>query len=129
MKRKVIMLAVVCAFLLLDSSVFAKRSAPKTVAPVTHEGIEYSTGPEGFVVATWSKTKRTIWSRQIYVIKHEYKLGLELDVQTCFITELELQEGKLRIKNEQNSEFELVLDTLEVKVLKGQALIDYTKQK
>ena len=33
------------------------------------------------------------------MIKHAYKLGLEADVQTCFITKLELQDGKLKIAN------------------------------
>ena len=101
------------------------------VAPVTQDGIEYSASldREGFVVATWIKTKREIWSRQIYVIKHEYKLGLETDVQTSFITALELQDGKLKIKTEKKAEFLLDLDSLEVKVLKGQAVIDYTNFK
>jgi len=60
------------------------------------------------------------------VIKHAYKLGLEADVQTCFITKLELQDGKLKIANEREAEFELDLGTLEIKVIKGQAVIDYT---
>ena len=131
MKRRLIVLASVCTIALLVLPAFAKRSPPKTVAPVTKDGIEYSAplDREGFVVATWIKTKREIWSRQIYVIKHEYKLGLESDVQTSFITELELQDGKLKIKNERKAEFELDLDTMEVKVLKGQAVIDYTNFK
>ena len=131
MKQKMIMLATVCTIALLISPAFAKRSSPKTVAPVTKDGIEYSAplDREGFVVATWIKTKREIWSRQIYVIKHEYKLGLESDVQTSFITELELQDGKLKIKNERKAEFELDLNTMDVKVLKGQAVIDYTNFK
>ena len=63
--------------------VLAKRFAPKPVAPVVKDGIEYSAPLDrmGFVVATWTKTKREIWSRQVYTIKYEYKLGLEEDVQ------------------------------------------------
>jgi len=131
MKRRLIILALVCTVALLVSPAFAKRSPPKLVAPVAKDGIEYSAplDREGFVVATWIKTKREIWSRQIYVIKHEYKLGLESDVQTSFITGLELQDGKLKIKNERKAEFELDLDTMDVKVLKGQAVIDYTNFK
>jgi len=50
---------------------------------VSKDGIEYSASPtaapEGFVIATWidGKRKVEIWRRQIYTIKHEYKLGLE----------------------------------------------------
>jgi hypothetical protein len=110
-------------------SVLAKRMAPKPVAPVTRDGIEYSAplARIGFVVATWAKTKREIWSRQVYVIKYEYKKGLEQDVQWCFITSLQLEDGKLKVVNEQGGEFELDPETLNIKVLKGQAVIDYTR--
>ncbi|MEI6809929.1 MAG: hypothetical protein WCN95_14520 [bacterium] len=95
---------------------------------MVRDGIQYSAPRDrpGFVVATWIKTKREIWSRQIYVIKHDYKLGLEEDVQMIFITSLELGEGVLKVRNEQGSEFELNLETLAVKVLKGTSVIDFT---
>ena len=132
MKSRLITLSAVITAFFLVMPAFAKRSPPKPVEPVAKDGIEYSAGPtaapEGFVVATWTDGKRKveIWRRQIYTIKHEYKLGLERDVQTCFITKLEFENGKLMIWNERSGEFELDLDTLEVKVLKGQALIDFT---
>ena len=99
--------------------------------PVVKDGIEYSAPleREGFVVATWIKTKREIWSRQVYVIKHEYKLGLEEDVQGVFITDLRIEGGKLKIKNEKGGEFELDPESLNVKVLKGHAVIDFTQFK
>lgn len=132
MKRSTIIIVMgMLAIAALVTTAWAKRAAPKDVTPVTKDGIEYSApvDREGFVVATWIKTKREIWSRQIYVIKHEYLHGLEGDVQTCFITTLELADGTLKIKNEQGSEFEMNLDKLEVKVLKGTAVIDYTNSK
>jgi hypothetical protein len=111
----------------------AKRAAPKPVQSVVRDGIEYSAPPEreGFVVATWTgcKPKREIWSRQVYVIKHEYKLGLEEDVQSCYITELRFEKSMLRITNEKGGQFEVDPDSLTVKVLKGRAVIDYTNFK
>jgi hypothetical protein len=109
----------------------AKRAAPKPVTPVVKDGIEYSAplNRMGFVVATWTKTKREIWSRQVYVIKYEYQLGLEEDVQWCFITGLRFQDGELRVTNEAGGEFEVDPDSLTVKVLKGRAVIDHTKHK
>jgi hypothetical protein len=109
----------------------SKRAAPKPVKPVVKDGIEYSAtlNREGFVVATWSKTGREIWSRQVYVIKHEYQQGLEEDVQTCFITDLQFHDRKLKVTNEQGGEFEVDPDTLTVTVLKGKAVIDYTSFK
>jgi hypothetical protein len=114
---------ILAACFCLALPVHAKRSAPKPVPPVVRDGIEYSAPLDriGFVVATWTKTKREIWSRQVYVIKHEYKLGLEKDVQDVFITDLGIEGGKLRIRNERGGEFELDPESLNVKVLKGQA--------
>jgi hypothetical protein len=119
---------VLSAFLCLVTPALAKRLAPKPVKPVVSDGIEYSApiNREGFVVATWIKTGREIWSRQVYTIKHEYKQGLEEDVQTCFITDLRFEKGKLKVTNEQNSEFEVDPATLAVTLLKGQLVIDYT---
>jgi len=129
MQRRLMTAAVVLAVGALAVLAEAKRVAPKDVTPVTQDGIEYSAplAREGCVVATWVKDHREIWSRQIYVIKHEYLRGLEADVQTCFITRLQLQDGKLRVWNERGGEFELDLRTLEVKVLKGSALIDFAR--
>ncbi len=91
------------------------------------DGIEYSAplNREGFIVATWVDSKSEIWSRQVYVIKHQ--VGLEKDVQTCFITEIQLEGEKLRVTDEQGDEFEVDLDSLTVKLLKGRSVIDYTK--
>ncbi len=125
--------AIIVTALLLSAALpaSAKRTVPKPVQPVVKDGIEYSAPltREGFVVATWIKSEREIWSRQVYVIKHEYKLGLEEDVQSCFITDLQFQNGKLRITNEQGGEFEVDPDSLTVKVLKGRSVVDYTKFK
>ena len=135
MRKQQIIAVAVCTIALLVSPALAKRSPPKPVPAVTKDGIEFSAGPtaapEGFVIATWVDGDRKIevWRRQIYVIKHEYKFGLESDVQTCYVTKLELQDGKLKIWNERGSEFELDLDTLEVKLLKGQSVIDYTNRR
>ena len=57
----------------------------------------------------------------------EYQLGLEDDVERCFITDLRFANGKLKVVNERGSEFEIDPDTLAVTVLKGQAVIDHTK--
>lgn len=125
---------------LLVSPAFAKRVAPKPVKSIVKDGIEYSAALDpthiGFIEATWTKAKQlkangktykpVIWSKQIYVIKYEYKYGLEEDVQWVFISNLRLDNNKLIITNELGYEYELDLDTLSVKVLKGKAVIDNT---
>jgi len=78
----------------------------------------------GCVVAKSEKTGQLFWFRQVYVVK--YKLGLEKDVQDCFITGLTIENGKLLVTNEEGGQFELDLESLSVKVLKGTALIERT---
>jgi hypothetical protein len=119
------------ACLCFATSTDAKRAAPKAVPPVIRDGIAYSAPPDrmGHVVATWTKTKREIWSRRVYAIKYEYKRGLERDVQWVFINDLHLEGGKLKIGNEKGGEFELDPESLNVKVLKGSAVIDFTRFK
>jgi len=132
MKRIMIMIMITAlALVCLAGPTLSKRKPPKAVAPVTKDGIEYSAPLHrmGFVVATWMKTKQEIWSRQIYVVKHEYKYGLERDVQDCFITNLRFADGKLLVTNERGGEFALNPDSLEIRVLKGQGVIDYTQFK
>lgn len=128
MIRKMVMIAALLAVVFVAAPAWSKRRPPPAVAPVTRDGIEYSAPVDrmGFVVATWKKTQREIWSRQIYVVKHEYKYGLERDVQDCFITSLRFADGKLLVTNERGGEFALDPDSLAVKVLQGQMVIDYT---
>jgi hypothetical protein len=107
--------------------VHAERLAPKPVKPVEKDGIEYSAPVDkmGHVVATWNKTSSVIWNKQIYLVKFDYRNNaLEQDVQSCFITNLRLDGNKLIITNELGYEYSLELDSVSVKVLKGQSVID-----
>jgi hypothetical protein len=117
------------ACLCFATSADAKRAAPRAVPPVIRDGIAYSAPPDrvGHVVATWAKTGREFWSRQVYAIK--YRRGLEQDVQWVFINDLRFEGGKLKVGNEKGGEFELDPESLNVKVLRGSAVIDFTRFK
>jgi hypothetical protein len=97
----------------------AKRSAPDEVTPIKSGDIEYRAphGQMGCVEAWNVKQNDLIWRRQIYVVK--YAIGLERDVQDVFITTIELKDKTLIVKNERKSEYELNLESFQVKVLKG----------
>lgn len=129
--KKIIIYLIVLIVLCATTSVHARRELPKPVTPVTKDGIEYSAPLDrmGFVVAKWINTNREIWSKQIYVVKYEYKYGLEEDVQWCFIKSLKLEGNQLIITNEEGSMFSLDIDTLETKTIKGSNVIDHTKHK
>jgi hypothetical protein len=115
------------ALSLLSSSVaLAKRAPPDDVAPVRSGDIEFRVphSQMGCVEAWDVKRDELIWRRQIYVVK--YTVGLERDVQDVFIQSVEIKGNTLLIKNERKSAYQLDLDSLDVKVLKG-ALVENQK--
>jgi hypothetical protein len=104
---------------------YSYRGSPPEVKPVSKDGIKYSRHGEDSILAIDEKTGDKIWIRQIYVVK--YMPELERDVQNCFIIKIEHKDNKLIIENEKNYKYELNLNTLEVKVLKGSIVVDITK--
>lgn len=69
-------------------------------------------------VEAWDiKREQLIWRRQVYVVK--YNVSLERDVQDVFIQSVELKSNTLVVKSERKSEYQLDLDSLDVKVIKG----------
>ncbi len=91
-----------------------KRAAPKPVAPVVSNGVEYTAPVDamGFVVATDSATRKELWRAQIYKIVRDP--NLEGDVQDVFITTLELDRTRLLITDERGRRFALDLKTRDV---------------
>lgn len=109
----------------------AKRGAPAEVLPVTVGNIEYSAPHRngthrkmGLLEARDLKSGKLIWSRQIYAVK--YDPDLEGDVQDVFIKSITAEGNHLIINNERNSKYQLDLNSLEVKVIKG-SLVEETK--
>ena len=109
----------------------AKRGAPAEVLPVTVGNIEYSAPHRngthrkmGLLEASDLKSGKLIWSRQIYAVK--YDPDLEGDVQDVFIKSITAEGNHLIITNERNSKYQLDLNSLEVKVIKG-SLVEETK--
>ena len=109
----------------------AKRGAPAEVLPVTVGDIKYSAlhrngthKQMGFIEARELKGGKLIWSRQIYAVK--YDPDLEGDVQDVFIKSITVEGNHLIITNEKNSKYQLDLNSLEVKVIKG-SLVEETK--
>ena len=122
----------ISSFLLLATLLAeAKRGAPTEVLPVTVGNIKYSAPHRngthkqmGFIEARDLKSGKLIWSRQIYAVK--YDPDLEGDVQDVFIKSITVEGNHLIITNERNSKYQLDLNSLEVKVIKG-SLVEETK--
>lgn len=123
---KTIAILLLALFLVTASDAFAKRSAPKIVAPVGSGDTEFRAphSQMGCVEAWDVKRDELIWRRQIYVVK--YTVGLERDVQDAFIESVELKGKTLIVKNERKSEYQLDLDSLAVIVVKG-SLVESVK--
>ena len=119
--------SLIVALSVLSASVaFAKRSAPEIIKPIRSGEIEFRVphSQAGYIEAWDVKRDELIWRRQIYVVK--YTVGLERDVQEVFIQSAELKDNTLVVKNERKSEYQLNLDSLEVKVVEG-ALVENRK--
>ncbi len=119
MKRSALAIFCVLFAVFTVNLLHAKRSAPKEVAAVADGMFNYHAphSQMGFVEAWNVKNKKLIWRRQIYVVK--YDTDLETDVQDVFITSMQRTDKGLTVKNERGSEYELDLETLAVKVVKG----------
>ncbi|WP_338848057.1 hypothetical protein V8J88_04485 [Massilia sp. W12] len=97
----------------------AKRTAPKPVAPLLHQGIRYETtfdGTElgfkqkaGVLIAYDAQTNEKLWGLVVYqtIINEKF----ERDVQDCHITSIALAEDgqSLIISNERRKRFALKL--------------------
>ena len=107
------------------SSASAKRSAPKEVASVILDGMEYRVpmgiDRQGYIDAYDAKTGRLVWARQIFVVIKDP--NLEGDVQDVFITAIKADGRELLITNERGYEYRLDLTSLDVKVIKGTTAI------
>lgn len=105
----------------------AKRSPPAAVQPVRHGGLEFRAPHEmlGCVEAWDTAKQQRVWFRQIYVVHRN--LTVESDVQDVFITRLRLNKNlnMLEITNEQGGVHTLDLKTLDVKTVKGKAVIKW----
>ena len=114
--------------LVLSESV-AKRAVPSIVIPVQVGSIEYSAphgklqNQMGCIEARNVGSGELLWRRQVYVVK--YDPDLEGDVQDVYIKNIKIKGDSLMITNERKSEYQLNLNTLQVKVLKG-SLVEKT---
>ncbi len=119
-------LSLVTLALLAPTEALAKRSPPVKVAPLKAGEIEYRVNHDqmGCVEAWDVAHQEMLWRRQIYVVR--FLPDLERDVQDIYIRSIELRDGHLIVKNERGSEYQLSLDSLAVKVVKG-ALVEATR--
>ena len=122
--KRIIVFGVTLAALSM-SAVLAKRLPPEEVAPIRSGDIEYRAPHDqmGCIEAWNTEPERLLWRRQIYVVR--YALDLEPDVQDVFVTTIGLRGATLTVKNERDSEYELSLESLEVKVLKGSSVEEF----
>jgi len=107
------LIALAATTLLWPASAFAKRRGPSPVPPVVWQGVEYRAPLDvehmGHVQAIELSSSRTLWETKVY---HVWIMPLaERDVQWVFISAMQIQNGKLLIRNENGKSFELNLKT------------------
>ncbi len=120
MKRLSVLLALFLT-VAITGDAWAKRAAPKPVAPVVHDGVKYVApnvnGREGKVEARSEKTGEKLWDAVIYTVKIDP--NLEADVQWVFITALAVRDGKLLVTNEKGEQYVIDLKTRKVETVKN----------
>lgn len=120
--KKIIVLSILLPMLGISESL-AKRAVPSKVIPVKVGKIEYSAphlrlqNQMGCIEARNIQSGKLIWRCQVYIVK--YDSDLEGDVQDVFIKNIRVKGNSLIVTNERKSEYQLNLNSLEVKVLKG----------
>ena len=118
--KQVIILTMI-SLMFVSTAAYAKRMAPKKVAPVKSGHIEYraplSAKAIGTVEAWDTKKNKLLWTKKIYTIK--YNENLERDVQWVFIKSLRIVGNKLIITNERGGRYKMDLKTLKVEADKG----------
>ena len=103
------------------TTALAKRIAPREVAPVSHEGIEYYAPLDvnmiGRIQARDPATKKVLWEQVIFKITYDSEL--ERDVQWVFISNLRIDDGMLIITDERNRRYSMNPETREVRRIEG----------
>ncbi len=107
------LIALAAATLLWPASAFAKRRAPSPVPAVIWQGVEYRAPLDvehmGHVQAFKLSSGQALWETKIY---HVWIMPLaEEDVQWVFISAMQIQDGKLLVRNENGKSFKLDLKT------------------
>jgi outer membrane protein assembly factor BamB len=99
--------------LLWPASAFATRKAANPVPPVVWQGVEYRAPLDvdhmGHVQAFELQSRRKLWETKVY---HVWIVPLlEEDVQWVFVSSMQVQGGKLVVRNEHGKSYRLDLKT------------------
>ncbi len=108
------LLVVIAAMSLLwPAPAYAKRKAPDPVPPVVWQGVEYRAPLDvahmGCVQAFDLSSGRKLWETKVYHVW--INPLLEEDVQWVFVSGLQVQDGKLLVRNEHGRSYILNLKT------------------
>jgi outer membrane protein assembly factor BamB len=111
--RPTALIALAAATLLWPASAFAKRRAPSPVPAVVWQGVEYRAPLDvehmGHVQAFELSSGKMLWETKVY---HVWIMPFaEEDVQWVFISAMQIQDGKLLVRNENEKSFKLDLKT------------------
>ena len=129
MKRLATVLCLTLAALVAREA-WAKRTAPRPVSPVVHNGVKYAapnaSGREGRIEARDEKTGEKLWETMIYTVKIDPRL--EEDVQWVFITSLAVRDEAILVTNEKNEQYIFDLKTRKVTKANRNANLEPTPQ-
>jgi hypothetical protein len=102
---------VIAGACLCPSAALAKRAAPKPVAPVILDGVEYRAPVRdmGYLEAIDVVSKQRLWRSKVYSVM--YMPLAEKDCQDIFIVSLGIKGGNLLVRNEAGRSYRVDLKT------------------
>ncbi|MFH0854755.1 MAG: hypothetical protein V1891_04690 [bacterium] len=122
MKTKIISILLLTLFI-FPSLLFAKRANIEYPDKIIIKNIEYKASYEmgnlfqkAYIEARNIETDKIIWKKEIYQIT--LNPIMEQDVQWVMIIKVEMEDNKLLISNENEQNFLLDLETLEIEKIK-----------
>ncbi len=122
MKTKIISILLLTLFI-FPSLLFAKRANIEYPDKIIIKNIEYKASYEmgnlfqkAYIEARNIETDKIIWKKEIYQIT--LNPIMEQDVQWVMIIKVEIKDNKLLISNENEQNFLLDLETLEIEKIK-----------
>ncbi len=99
--------------LFCPAAAYAKRKAPSPVPPVVWQGVEYRAPLDvehmGYIQAFELPSHRKLWETKVYHVR--IMPLLEEDVQWVFVSSMQVQGGRLLVRNEKGKSYWLDLKT------------------
>ncbi|MBN2077796.1 MAG: hypothetical protein JW838_02450 [Spirochaetes bacterium] len=123
-KKSISIMLSLCTALFCISDAYAKRMAPKKIAPVEYGQYVIRVNHEKMgYIEVYNSKGALLWNKRIYHVR--YNPFLERDVQDIYISKMFIDKKLLIIANEKGRYYSLDLHTRKVRSLSEEEVVKY----